>query len=124
MFKKIINITLLLLLFSVTTGFSVSLHYCCDSLVSVSVNSDATPCCPVENGCCDNQTQYVHLDENLNIPHYDTIQKIESEQILVANVVFNVHDVHDILTTTVLFSDSSPPGDLQTNLAKIQSFLL
>ena len=123
MFKKLPNIMLLLIVFSVTTGFTISLHYCCDSLVAMSVNSDTTPCCPVENGCCDYEVEYVHLDEDITTPNTSNFQKIESEQFLIVNVIFLVQDFYYNYSLNI-DSDLSPPGDLHTNLAKFQSFLL
>jgi len=123
MFKKLTHIFLLLTIFLVTTGFTVSLHYCCDSLVSMSVNSDVTPCCPVENGCCDNETKHIQLEEDLTTPISDTIQKNEIEQLLVINVILAAQEF-DHIHFSELNSDLSSPGDLQTNLSKIQTFLL
>ena len=123
MFKKVTNIILLLIVFSVTTGFTVSMHYCCDSLVSLSVNSDATPCCPVEIGCCDYEVEHVQLDEDLTIPNTDNIQKIENEQFLIVDIIFSAQDFNYDYSLNI-DSDLSPPGDLHTNLAKFQSFLL
>lgn len=124
MFKKITNIFLLMIVFSVTTGFTVSLHYCCDSLVSMSVNSDVTPCCPVDNGCCNNQTKHIQLEENLSTPLSDTFQKIEIEQILDTKVVISALEININNNYSNITSKLSPSGDLLTNLAKIQSFLL
>lgn len=124
MFKKLTNILLLLIVFSVTTGFSISLHYCCDSLVSMSVNSDVTPCCPVENGCCDNETQHVQLEEDLSTPVYDTIQKLDTVDIFRFDIRINSEIITEHQEHFIDFSDSSPPSNLQENLAKLQSFLL
>jgi hypothetical protein len=124
MINKITNTILLLIVFLTTTGFSISLHYCCDSLVSMSINSDVTPCCPVENGCCDNETQHIQLEENLTTPLSDNIQKFETEEILTVVDLLISEDLNEINYINSILSDSSPPGDLQENLAKLQSFLL
>jgi hypothetical protein len=124
MVRKITNTFLVLFLFLTTTGFSISFHYCCDSLVSMAVNSNVTPCCPVENGCCDNETQLIQLDENLTTPISDSIQKSETEEIVTLEIMVSIEDIshhHHVLTEN---TDSSPPSDLQQNLAILQSFRL
>ena len=124
MFRKIANTILVTIVFLTTTGFSISLHYCCDSLVSMSVNADVTPCCPVENGCCDNETQYIQLEENLTTPVSDTIQKLDTVDIFSFDILIDSETVtenHELFADS---SDSSPTDNLQENLAKLQSFLL
>ena len=124
MFKKTINILLLLIVFSVTTGFSVSLHYCCDSLVSMSVNSDATPCCPVDNGCCDNETQHIQLEEDVTIQSSDNIEKIETQHAIIDVIIVQDNIYSGLHQLTSNLTDLSPPRDLQENLSFFQSFLL
>jgi hypothetical protein len=124
MFRKVTNIIFISVLFLVTTGFSISFHYCCDNLVSMAVNSDATPCCPVENGCCDNETQHIQLEEDLTIPLSENIQKWDTEENLLVDILTSTEIIknnHNVLTE---LSDLSPPGNLQENLARLQSFLL
>ena len=124
MFRKTTNTILVLIVFITTTGFSISLHYCCDSLVSMSVNSDATPCCPVENGCCDNQTKHIQLEENLTTPVSDTIQKLDTVDIFSFDILINSEIITEYQEHFIDFFDSSSPRNLQENLAKLQSFLL
>ena len=124
MFRKIANTILVTIVFLTTTGFSISLHYCCDSLVSMSVNSDVTPCCPVENGCCDNEIQHIQLEENLTTPVSDSIQKLDTVDIFSFDILIDSETVTENHEHFVDSSDSSPTDNLQENLAKLQSFLL
>ncbi len=124
MLKIITNTILALIVFLTTTGFSISFHYCCDSLVSMSVNSDATPCCPVANGCCDNETQHIQLEENLTTPLSDNFEKFQSEEFLNVNIIISIEDLSENDDLIIELSDLFPPQTLQENLAKFQSFLL
>ena len=75
--RKFINVVLGLIVFLTTTGFTVSLHYCCDFLVEIDVNSNATPCCPAENGCCDYEVEYVQFEGDLSTPISDNFQNLK-----------------------------------------------
>ena len=124
MFRKVTYTILILIVLLTTTGFSVSLHYCCDSLVSMSVNSDATPCCPVNNGCCDNETQHIQLEEDVTIQSSDNIQKIETQQAIIDVIIVQDNIYSGLHQLTSNLTDLSPPQDIQENLAILQSFLL
>jgi len=125
MFIKVINITLIFTLFLATTGFSVSKHYCGDRLVSVSVNTDTKPCCDMNNGCCKNETEHLQLKDNFVTPIIsDNIQIVEID--FLSSIIFS--SIGDKLDINVLLinniSDLSSLTDLQTELAKRQTYLL
>ena len=49
-----------------TTGFTVSLHYCGDTIKSVSLDEAAKSCCDMEHGCCHNQTIVIKIDNDFS----------------------------------------------------------
>lgn len=63
MFKKSIHIFISILLLLVTTGISISAHYCGDRLRSVSLMTTTAGCCD-DASCCHNETQFYQLDDD------------------------------------------------------------
>jgi len=67
MLKKIVHIAISAVLLAATIGIAVSKHYCGDSMVSVSLNDEASACC--EGGaCCHNENHFFQLDVDFSVP--------------------------------------------------------
>ena len=71
--KKVLAAILLIVYFTVSTGFVVSLHYCMDRLASTSLfDASAEKCdrCGMDmhasDGCCRNEMQIVKLENDQN----------------------------------------------------------
>jgi len=69
--KKLIAFVLMLIYFTVSTGFTVSMHYCMDKLDSAQIGtSEKEECgnCGMEvsdsNGCCRSETKLVKLQQD------------------------------------------------------------
>jgi hypothetical protein len=72
--KKTLSAILLLIFFTVNTGFIVNLHYCMDRLDSMQIGaSEAEKCgkCGMENndveGCCRSEVKLVKLQQDLTV---------------------------------------------------------
>lgn len=125
MFRKITNIILIFLLTAVTMGFSVSQHYCGDRLVSVSVNETAETCCGPEGDCCQNEVVYFQLDDDFVIESSNVKQQSFDQNFTYpATEYIIIDDFSKKVNHKELFADSSPPIDLPTYLASIQTYLL
>ena len=103
-------------------GITISEHYCGNELVSVSINSEAEPCCDMD-GCCHNENEHFQLQEDFLSPlDFVTIQIPE------ISVLFPLMEV--VLNETtgeyVSFNEipESPPPLIQTVLARLQTYLL
>jgi len=126
MFRKIVNIILVLLLLTTTIGFSVSKHYCGSHLVEVSINSEAEPCCEDMNNsnCCHNETEYFQLKEDLFTP-----VSIENTRIAGFDILFPLMFVYffnapnNVETKILNFAESPPPPTIQAKLSLIQTYL-
>ena len=125
MLKKILNISLILILTVATMGFSISQHYCGDRLVSVSVNETAESCCGAMENCCQNKIIHLQLDDDFVVETtYELLNKADQEFFFYATSIILTNELTQKLTVEEKFTDFSPPLDLKTYLASIQTFLL
>lgn len=125
MFQKIANTILIIMLTVVTMGFSISQHYCGDRLVSVSVNQTAETCCGPEGDCCQNEVLYFQLEDDFVVETSGNKQQSFDQDYTYPTIEYIV--IEDLSNKQIhkdLFADSSPPLDLPTYLASIQSYLL
>ena len=122
--KQLINISLSLLLLATTTGFSISAHYCGDSLISVEINKEAETCCdnPI---CCQTETVFNQLDDDF----VDAATKINLENTHVFDITqYPVTLISKTYIAETAISINSPlkfpPPKIQSTLTGLQSFLL
>ena len=125
MFNKIINTGLILVLAFASMGFSVSQHYCGDRLVSVSVNETPESCCGPKGQCCQNKVIYLQLEDDFVVEFTNhNPQLFEQDFVFISTVCIVIDDFSQNLNQQYLFADSSPPIDLSTYLASLQTYLL
>ncbi len=68
--KKVLAALLLIIYFTVSTGFIVSMHYCMDRLASTKIgvhHTDKCPSCGMKmkaEGCCKDQVKVVKLQQD------------------------------------------------------------
>jgi len=124
MLRKIIYISFILLWTISASGFTISKHFCCDVLVSVSINSEAKSCCDPENGCCHNENEQFELKddfvsaqelENIAVPEYEILFPILFSYI--SNIPLQNNNSNNI------FLDSSPPTKCKAIFSELQRFL-
>lgn len=123
MLKKAGYITLSMLLFLSTTGFSISSHYCHGKLASSSFFVEKDSCCSTNdsNSCCKDKTEIFQLDEEYSISSLLELYKIVPLNLWGGLVeIFNPQVLVDKFVTT----ESPPPLKIQIALAKRQTYLL
>ncbi|MEX2427519.1 MAG: hypothetical protein WD577_04655 [Bacteroidales bacterium] len=122
--RHLINISLSLLLLVATTGFSISAHYCGDSLVSVELNKEAEPYCDNPK-CCQTETVFSQLDDdfvfaasniNLENTHIFDIPQYPVTLISKSYITETAININRPL--------KFPPPKTQSTLTGLQSFLL
>lgn len=126
MFRRTIDIMLVLLLLTSTVGFSVSKHYCGSRLVEVSINSEEEPCCDdmKNSNCCHYETEYFQLKEDLVTPVSFENTRIAGFDILFPLVFVYFFDSPGNIETGILnYAESSPPPAIQTKLSLLQTYL-
>lgn len=121
--RQLINISVSLLLLVTTTGFSISTHYCGDTLVSLELNKVADPCCDNPH-CCQTDTFFAQLDGD-----FDATANINLENTHIFNVAqYPVTLISKNYITETAISLNSPlkfpPPKTQSTLTGLQSFLL
>ena len=105
MFRKTLNIIIAFILLISTTGFTISRHYCGNNLVSVVINSEAKPCCGLDN-CCHNESEYFKVnDDFLNNIHIFKIEVFTSFFIVIKSYSFQniIHEYFHLIF-------KKPPG--------------
>lgn len=143
-----IALILALLMFTTSVGFAVDMHYCQGQLKSVSFFGKAKSChemadaasrknctlhkkmkeqnkgCSIDkNGCCENETQYFHSDQDQKTQGFDITLSKQLQQFVVAyTFVFIVHTPAN--TNNLTFSFYKPPLIERDIPVLIQSFLL
>ncbi|MCF8232937.1 MAG: hypothetical protein K9J27_12195 [Bacteroidales bacterium] len=124
MLRKTLHIIFAVLLLTATTGVAVSGHYCGETLVSVSLYSDAKECCDdISDDCCKNAFEYFQLDQEFLI----TVINFEIDKfpdLKSSFVELNIPGRERINSQEAAFSKSRHPITVQHNLASLQTYLL
>ena len=123
MLRKTTYITFILLWTISTTGFTISKHYCCDRLVSVTINNEAKSCCDPESGCCHNENERIELKED-----FISAQEIEKVSIPEHEILFPI--IFSFISNIPLINyyeitndiESHPPPQSKAILYELQSF--
>ena len=126
MFKRLIHITLALLLLSTTTGFTLSTHYCGTDVVSVSINAEAESCCGGmgSSDCCHNETEYFQLKVDFATSGIDfQSQETELDILFPAVFVFLQITYTTDQDIKIRYPESPPPPEINTVLSLIQTYL-
>ena len=122
MTRKIINISIVLLLLTATIGISVSRHYCGEILVDVAVNSHADDCgMPMD--CCTNETQLFVIDNDFQLKQQAFILNCPKiELVEIGDVIDN-----GLISFELTIRDKFIPPLLEPEkdiFKEVQSFLL
>ena len=127
MFRKITHILIATLLLITTMGFSVSKHYCGTSLIEISINSVAEPCCgDVEtSGCCHDETEYFQFDEDfVSSVIIENIQITDNDILFPLTIIYILNASEEVQKDILNFAESPPPTKLQTKLSLFQTYLI
>lgn len=125
MFKKTVNIFILILFIVSTTGFTISKHYRRNNLVSVTINSVPKPCCGVNSkGCCHNENEFFQLtDEFAATQPLTIVQGFSFDVSLFIQESFGL-ETNTEIKSIYLKKGFIPPPDISAVLSEIQSFRL
>lgn len=122
---NIFSITVTLVLLVVTTGFTVSTHYCGDTVISKSVNDTPESCCGAmgTSECCQVESEFVKLDvsflasmSDVPVPavRYEIFPVFMSDEFL-TDIYNNFH--------FSCIETGAPPGSHSQTLSLFQVFL-
>ena len=123
MIRKVTHIILALFLLVATMGVTFSMHYCHGELVSTSINKVSNSCCD-NGGCCENKTLHFQVDDDYTSPIQVETNKIVILDVLlpvISSFYFELLPQNEIITE--VFTDTSPPTNIQTRLALLQTYL-
>ncbi len=121
MVKKASHIVLAVLLIVITTGMTVSKHYCGNDLKSITVSSGLDSCCDTPSGCCHDESQIIKIKDYFSVCTFcfDFTQLAVILPVVVDN--FQGNNLQCELKTENI---NSPPPKIQTVLSYLQTYLL
>lgn len=124
MLRKIIHIALALLFLVSTMGVTISMHYCGDNLISMSVIGEAESCCGDDCGCCDNETIHLEVEDDYVSPLIvQSNASVELDVLFPVLFMLSAELSTEVDTTTKYFNDTSPPLTLHKRLSLLQTYL-
>ncbi|VAW20791.1 hypothetical protein MNBD_BACTEROID01-1143 [hydrothermal vent metagenome] len=120
MVKKASHIVLATLLIVITTGMTVSKHYCGNDLKSITVSSGQHSCCETPSGCCHDESQIIQIKDYFSVCTlcFDFTQLAVILPVIVDN---RNNSLQCELKTENI---NSPPPKIQTVLSSLQTYLL
>jgi len=123
MYKKSVHIFLVIWLLVITTGYTVSRHYCGGDFINLAVNAEAEPCCG-EGGCCHIETEFYQLDEDFTGPvFWENIQNEDTDQLFWTLSVLVVNELNLTNKEIINYAEPPPCTDLSSQLSLFQSYL-
>ncbi|WP_320019528.1 hypothetical protein [Labilibaculum manganireducens] len=122
MLKKFSHLLLALVIFVVTTGITVSIHYCGGHVKDVSFLAAPKACCEIPQGCCHNEVFTVKIENDFSISSYT----FDFEQLeVVLPVLIELIKVETPLKVRKNFVEYIvPPPKIQTVLSCLQNYRL
>ncbi|BAX82423.1 HYC_CC_PP family protein [Labilibaculum antarcticum] len=122
MLKKIIHTLLTLVLFVVTTGMTISTHYCGGNVKDVSFLSAPKSCCDIPEGCCHDEAFTLKIKDDFSISSY-TFDFSQFEIVLpISNELIDMEVA--VKAIGYIFRNSIPPPKIQTVLSRLQNYRL
>jgi len=123
MLKKTVNIFMSLVFLLTTMGFTVSKHYCGNTLVDVSINIEAEPCCDME-GCCHTENEHFQLEEEyVNSAFTDNFQDFEIDLLFPIYFLSIANEPTESINSTIELADLPPSPKILTRLSLLQTYL-
>ena len=131
MIRKISHIAITLLFAVLTVGFTVSRHYCGDSLVAVSVFSGSDDSCSGDDsscdmgGCCHNEHNVVQFQQDYTSPF--VLEHVSFIPVLLQDYPLELAFLPDLdqeLQSPLAQAEAPPPKDVGSILAAIQVYRL
>lgn len=123
MYSKITHIILSFILLVSTTGFTITKHYCGNTLESIAIDSIPESCCEMGD-CCHNETTHYQIEDDFSVTVIDNQIQISNIDLLFS-AVFVVIQQEVVTSDFTIFrvAESPPPLKTETILSLIQSYL-
>lgn len=122
MLKKFIHTLLALVLFVVTTGMTISTHYCGGNVKDVSFLSAHQSCCDIPEGCCHDKAFTIKIEDDFSISSY-TFDFNQLEIVLPISIEL-IELEAPVKAIGYIFRNSIPPPKIQTVLSLLQNYRL
>ena len=125
--KKLLSISLALLLLMSTIGVTIHRHYCESTLVATSLIPGIDDACdsdmPMDDDTCRDDHQHYSVDSplvmlSLNYELAPSIEWVQSFETIVTNLL------SEKFVTSKFYADLSPPPSEPNIYTKVQAFLL
>jgi hypothetical protein len=123
MLRRFLHIILVLLVLLVTSGVTVTRHFCGNNLRSVEIMTTPQSCCDME-GCCHNETVTIVLEDDFTPVWADALSHFSFTEIFPAEIA-------DVSASGLLesiplpkFIIKPPPVPLGDRLASLQVYIL
>lgn len=127
MIKGVLNTIVLIILLITTTGFTITRHYCGETLVSVAIEREAEPCCEDDMGdCCHNESETFILEGDFMpvIFNHDFHDLTVIELYLNKGLNLDLFCSNEDNTNNCITAFSPPPENIHTLLSRLQSYRL
>ncbi len=129
--KKTFSVLLSLIILFSSLNFSLSAHYCCQTLVGVALFGDAE-ICPMDTEmnnevkqapCCSDRQIIIEGEDYLSCKPFDK-QEVEKVEILLADLQFPIELLVEKEQSISLLEHYTPPLIERDITVAVQSFLL
>ncbi|MDE5417623.1 hypothetical protein L3049_06340 [Labilibaculum sp. DW002] len=122
MLKRFGHTLLALVIFVVTTGVTISTHYCGGNVKDVSFLSVTQSCCENPEGCCHDEAYTIKIENDFSISSY-TFDFTQFE--IVLPILIELIKVEDpIMAKVYSLRNTMPPPKIQTVLSSLQTYRL
>jgi len=122
MIKRFSHIILALIIFVVTTGMTISTHFCGGSVKDMSFLSEVESCCEMPDGCCHDETFTIKIEDSFSISSYSFDF---SEVVLELPAIIELIIVEAPASAKMYFLiHLKPPLKIQTVLSCLQNYRL
>lgn len=127
MFKKITHTLLTLVIFVLTTGMTISVHYCGSNVKEVSFLSATQSCCEnpdgcCPDGCCHDEAYIIKIKNDFSISSYSF--DFSQLEIVLPNLIEIIKEEDPIEVKVFFLKYTIPPLKIQTILSNLQTYLL
>jgi len=112
---KVFSVSMALLVLFSTVSFTVEKHYCGETLVDVSLFTEAEKCgmdsmeMVQKKNCCKDEVDVVEGQDELKSPSFEDLD-IEQQQFLVAFIQSYIHGFESLPKPIIPHKDYSPPN--------------
>ena len=125
MARKLVNISLVLILLTGTIGLSISKHYCGGMLMAVAINSPADGCGDSEMpmACCTDDTHLYAIDDDFQL-NQQTFQ-FQTPSVVLHEIGLVISTDLVVFERTNKYNIDPPPLEPEQDIyIRVQSFLL